>query len=259
MPKGIYKRTLKARKNMSKSKLGEKNPNFGNKKLKNPKNENPKSRNVKMKERVFGRDRYTCQRCRKKFNPCDLILYYLTAKGKPTNKIDNIMILCRECEIIAYKGSIWGKTKKGKDIINRWGKEDIKNMKICRMQTQKVYPYDKSPNKNWYPVVYDGKKRVEVNPNYKERSSEEIMKSVVNFSREELKNAIIRVLKERGQNPEDWNFENCFRTDRVNCDQRWPYSVGSVEVFNRMSFLNQSYREKKGVKEKEKLITMASK
>ena len=46
------------------------------------------------------------------------------------------------------------------------------------------------------------------------------MKSVVNFSREELKNAIIRVLKERRQNPGDWNFKNWFRTDRVNCDQR---------------------------------------
>ena len=138
MAKGIYKRTLKARKNMSKSKLGEKNPNFGNKKLKKLRSGNPKSRNIKMEERVFERDKYTCQMCRRKFNPYDLIIYYLTAKGKPMNKIGNIMTLCKECEIIAYKGSIWGKTKKGKNIINRWGKEDIKNMKICRMQKKSI-------------------------------------------------------------------------------------------------------------------------
>jgi hypothetical protein len=143
MTKGIYKRTLKARKNMSKSKLGEKNPNFGNKKLKNPKNGNPKngnpkSRNTKMEERVFERDKYTCQMCRKKFNSYDLILYYLTNKGKPTNKINNIITLCKECKIIVVQGSIIGKTKKGKNIINRWGKEDIKNMKICRMQKKSI-------------------------------------------------------------------------------------------------------------------------
>jgi hypothetical protein len=66
---------------------------------------------------------------------------------------------------------------------------------------------------------------------------------------------MFRILKERGQNLEDWNFENWFRTNRVNCGQRRPYSVGSAEVLNRLSFLNQP----RIVEEKEKLITMASK
>ena len=252
MTKGIYKRTLKARKNMSKSKLGEKNPNFGNKKLKKPRSGNPKNRNIKMEERVFERDKYTCQMCRKKFNSYDLILYYLTTKGRPTNKINNITTLCKECKIIVVQGSIIGKTKKGKNIISRWDKEDIKNMKICRTQTKTVYPIDKSQEKDWCKYVCGGQKKV----NRTTPGTEEInLEKIVNFTWEELKEKMFRILKEREQNLEDWNFENWFRTFRVNCGQRWPHSVGSVEVLNQLSFLNQS----RIVEEKEKLITMASK
>lgn len=247
MTKGIYKRTLKARKNMSKSKLGEKNPNFGNKKLKNP-----KSRNIKIEERAFERDKYTCQMCRKKFNSYDLILYYLTTKGKPTNKINNIITLCKECKIIVVQGSIIGKTKKGKNIISRWDKEDIKNMKICRSQTKTVYPIDKSQEKDWCKYVCDSQKKV----NRTTPGTEEVnLEKIVNFTWEKLKEKMFRILKERGQNLEDWNFENWFRTFGVNCDQRRSHSVGSAEVLNRLSFLNQPGI----VEEKEKLITMASK
>lgn len=247
MTKGIYKRTLKARKNMSKSKLGEKNPNFGNKKLKNP-----KSRNIKIEERAFERDKYTCQMCRKKFNSYDLILYYLTTKGKPTNKINNIITLCKECKIIVVQGSIIGKTKKGKNIISRWDKEDIKNMKICRSQTKTVYPIDKSQEKDWCKYVCDSQKKV----NRTTPGTEEVnLEKIVNFTWEKLKEKMFRILKERGQNLEDWNFENWFRTFGVNCGQRRSHLVGSVEVLNRLSFLNQS----RIVEEKEKLITMASK
>ena len=78
------------------------------------------------------------------------------------------------------------------------------------MQTKTVYPIGRSPNKKWYSVVYGGRKRKEVNLSYKERTFEGIIISVVNFNKERLKEAMLKVLKERGQCPKDWNFEEWF-------------------------------------------------
>ena len=73
--------------------------------------------------------------CRKVFSPENSVLYYLNSKGTPTAKIENILTLCKECEAIALKGSIWGHDKNGKPIIDRWNKEDILNMRLCRILT----------------------------------------------------------------------------------------------------------------------------
>lgn len=73
--------------------------------------------------------------CRKRFSPENLVLYYLTPEGKLTAEIENILTLCKECENIALKGSIWGYDKNGKPIIDRWNKEDILNMLLCRKLT----------------------------------------------------------------------------------------------------------------------------
>ena len=88
-----------------------------------------------IKEAVFERDNYQCQMCRERFSPENLVLYYLTPEGNPTAEIENILTLCKECENIAFKGSICGHDKNGKPIIVRWNKEDILNMKLCRRLT----------------------------------------------------------------------------------------------------------------------------
>ncbi len=93
------------------------------------------TQNPEIKEAVFERDYYKCQMCRGRFSPENLVLYYLTPEGNPTAKIENILTLCKECENIAFKGSIRGYDKNGKPIIDRWNKEDILRMLLCRRLT----------------------------------------------------------------------------------------------------------------------------
>jgi len=89
-------------------------------------------KNPEIKEAALEKDHYQCQMCREKFNPDHLVLYYLTPKGNPTTEIENILTLCKECETTALKGSMWGYAKNDKPIIDRWNKEDILNMQLCR-------------------------------------------------------------------------------------------------------------------------------
>jgi hypothetical protein len=35
---------------------------------------------------------------------------------------------------------------------------------------------------------------------------------IVNYTKKELKEKMLKILKERGQNPKDWNFEKWFKT-----------------------------------------------
>lgn len=114
IPKGQYLRNKKHRKILS--------DNAKKRYIKNP----------EIKDAVLKRDHYHCQMCREKFSPDHLVLYYLTSKGNPTTEIENILTLCKECEIIAYKGSIQGYDKNDKPMIDRWNKEDIFNMRLCR-------------------------------------------------------------------------------------------------------------------------------
>jgi hypothetical protein len=93
------------------------------------------TQNPEIKEAVFKRDNYQCQMCRQVFSPENLVLYYLNSKGTPTAEIENILTLCKDCENIALKGSIWGCDKNGKPIIVRWNKEDILRMQLCRILT----------------------------------------------------------------------------------------------------------------------------
>ncbi len=88
-----------------------------------------------IKDAVFERDNYQCQMCRERFSPENLVMYYLTSEGNSTAEIENILTLCKECENIAFKGSICGHDKNGKPIIVRWKKEDILNMLLCRRLT----------------------------------------------------------------------------------------------------------------------------
>lgn len=207
--RGKYERTKSIKKKYSKSKIGEKNPNFktGLYRKNHKSKENIEKKEPILREEIFKRDNFVCQMCVRKFNPEDLTFYFCTQKGSPTKNPNNILTICKECEKIAYEGSKWGKDKNGKQLFNRWNKEAILNFKICRMQTETVYPIGESPNKKWYSIIYGGKKRVEVNLNYKDRSSEDIIKSVVDFTKDKLKEAMVKVLKKRGQDPKDWNLE----------------------------------------------------
>ena len=117
MPRGQYKRTKAHNKILSK---------------------NAKKRytqNPEIKEAVFKRDNYQCQMCKWRFSPENLALYYLTPEGNPTSDIKSILTLCKVCENTAYEGSKWGHDKNGKPIIDRWNKEDILNMQLCRRLT----------------------------------------------------------------------------------------------------------------------------
>jgi len=118
IPKGQYPRTKAHNKILSKNakKRYTKNPEI-------------------IKDAVFERDNYKCQMCRERFSPENLVLYYLTPGGNPTGEIENILTLCKECENIAFKGSICGHDKNGKPIIVRWNKEDILRMQLCRRLT----------------------------------------------------------------------------------------------------------------------------
>ena len=93
------------------------------------------TKNLEIKDAVFKRDNFQCQMCKERFSPENLVLYYLTSEGGPTAEIENIFTLCKECEMTAFKGSIWGYDKNGKHIIDRWNKEDILNMRLCRRLT----------------------------------------------------------------------------------------------------------------------------
>ncbi len=185
--RGKYERTTEIRKKIT----GEKNPNF-KKGLYCKSKEDEKG--LSLRETVFKRDRYRCQMCVKKFSPEDLMMYFCTSKGMPTKEPNNILTICLNCERLL-------------DKTDRWNKEDILNFRICRKQTETVYPDGTSPNKSWYKVVYAGGKRAEVNPSYKEKTTDEIIKSVVDFSNGELREAMINVLEERGQDPKDWGLK----------------------------------------------------
>lgn len=124
MPRGQYKRTKAHNKILSK---------------------NAKKRytqNPEIKDAVFKRDNCQCQMCRERFSPENLVLYYLTPEGKLTAEIEKILTLCKECEKTALKGSIWGHDKNGKPIFDRWNKEDILRMQLCRRQTNNHFKCD---------------------------------------------------------------------------------------------------------------------
>lgn len=38
------------------------------------------------------------------------------------------------------------------------------------------------------------------------------LEKIVNYTKKELKEKMLKILKERGQNPKDWNFEKWFKT-----------------------------------------------
>lgn len=124
MPRGQYKRTKAHNKILSKN---------AKKRY---------TRNPEIKDAVFERDNYQCQMCRERFSPENLVLYYLTPEGNPTAEIENILTLCKECENKAFKGSICGYDKNGKPIIDRWNKEDILNMLLCRRQANNHFKGD---------------------------------------------------------------------------------------------------------------------
>jgi len=184
--RGKYERTTEIKKKI----IGEKNPNF-------KEGLYCKSKDIgepSLREIVFERDRHRCQMCVSKFSPEDLIMYYCTDKGMPTKKPNNILTICLNCERLL-------------DKTDRWNKEDILNFRLCKRQTKTVYPIGISPNKKWYSIIYGGKKRKQVNPSYKEKTTDEIIKGVVNFTKEELREAMIKVLKSRGQDPKDWGLK----------------------------------------------------
>jgi len=39
-----------------------------------------------------------------------------------------------------------------------------------------------------------------------------ILENILSFSKEELKEKMLRILKEKGQNPDEWNFYEWFKT-----------------------------------------------
>lgn len=187
--RGKYQRTVQIREKI----IGEKNPNFRKGLYCKPKEDVEKEK-PSLKEIVFTRDRYVCQMCVKKFNPKDLMMYFCTEKGMPTKDPNNILTLCLNCERLL-------------DKTDRWNKEDILNFRLCSKQTETVYPDGRSPNKKWYSIIYSGGKRKEVNPSYKEKTTNEMIISAVNFNEKELNEAMIKVLKERGQDLKDWGFK----------------------------------------------------
>lgn len=103
-----------------------------------------------------------------------------------------------------FKNGLYCKKEDEKELSLR---EVVLEREIRRRQTETVYPLNEAPIKKWYGYVCGGQKRPHANPHYKERTPDEIIESVVNFTKEELKEAMIKVLKERGQSPKDWGFE----------------------------------------------------
>lgn len=62
----------------------------------------------------------------------------------------------------------------------------------------------------WHLWVYGGCKK---NQLVKQKTvNKTILENILSFSKEELKERMIRILKERGQNPDDWNFYTWFKT-----------------------------------------------
>lgn len=78
----------------------------------------------------------------------------------------------------------------------------IKRRKIPRME-------DYTPP-IWHLWVYGGCRK---NQFVKEKTvNKTIPEYILSFSKEELKEKVLRILKERNQNPDDWNFYTWFKT-----------------------------------------------
>lgn len=77
----------------------------------------------------------------------------------------------------------------------------IKKRKIPRME-------DYTPPM-WHLWVYGGCRK---NQFVKEKTvNKTILENILSFSKEELKEKMLRILKEKGQNPDEWNFYEWFK------------------------------------------------
>ena len=62
----------------------------------------------------------------------------------------------------------------------------------------------------WHLWVYGGCRK---NQFVKERTiNKTTLKNILSFSKKELKEKMLRILKERSQNPDEWNFYEWFKT-----------------------------------------------
>jgi len=62
----------------------------------------------------------------------------------------------------------------------------------------------------WHLWVYGGCRK---NQFVKEKTvNKTTLENILSFSKKELKEKMLRILKERGQNPDDWNFYAWFKT-----------------------------------------------
>lgn len=62
----------------------------------------------------------------------------------------------------------------------------------------------------WHLWIYGGYRKSQL---AKQKTvNETTIKNILSFSKEELKEKMLRILKERDQNPDDWNFYAWFKT-----------------------------------------------
>jgi hypothetical protein len=88
------------------------------------------------------------------------------------------------------------------ELISTGKTHHIKKRKIPRIE-------DYTPPM-WHLWVYGGCKK---NQLVKQKTvNETTIENILSFSKEELKEKVLRILKERDQNPDDWNFYTWFKT-----------------------------------------------
>jgi len=62
----------------------------------------------------------------------------------------------------------------------------------------------------WHLWIYGGYRKSRL---VKQKTvNETTIENILSFSKEELKEKMLRILKERDQNPDDWNFYAWFKT-----------------------------------------------
>lgn len=132
--------------------------------------------------------------CKRIFSEEFLSTYQLPNFKKSKINPNIIITLCKDCYRICveYKSNV----------------DDIKNFRFCQSKTKIIYPIEKSPVKSWHTKIYGGKKINKRTPGTEGVSLEKI----VNFTKKELKERMIQILKDRNQNPGEWNFYKWFKT-----------------------------------------------
>lgn len=155
---------------------------------------------------VIKRANFTCVMCHRKISPPEFTGIYLTAHHIiPRSKggrsvLKNLRCLCYKCHDIADLEEL------NAEQIKDYYRDKIMTREEKYIIASKHYPvvYIKRGEKKWHLWVYGGYSKPIIKVIIKKCNIEIII------SREEIKEKMLLILRNRNQNPKDWSFEGWF-------------------------------------------------